>query len=1136
MPYALLHFVRAMLAAALVIVFVPPLTVEAGARDKAEQQTKRIAVGPVSIQVPANWRLREGPAADNPHLDAPSKQPGLGPSVAISVGEMSEDQEQQASQEIKRETRVVAGAPRDVVYWRWEEDDVTGVTVQLDDVVPGKSYKVMGWSPADTWAQDFATILGIVDSLEVAGHVTDADQSEAGTDSVPGAEPPLGPVRRYDFGNKFAVSNGPSIAYTLKFDRPVIVRAIQTYHWNNGRGARPGTIGLKDGEGTLFGPWPATGTPGQDGVPNAYWRAEPRVRLEPGTYTIVTSNDRTWSTNREADGRGFFVMEWQEILDTPPSGGVSAKDTAPQEPKTSAEAVSDKPISSGEKKPTSVAVDGGTAKQGASDRVLFSGALEPLWQKLAVAGGNFDTFAKIEKGTLVVAVPPSNSWGKTGLWSAEPVADVPAAGSRSTSELTFQFDSARTSSYVVALGAKNDMEEWSAHDIRASWVRSEDGASATLALHVRQALAMSVKLGPDAPDKLTLTIAPDQSVRVSVPNGAHVEAMLPEGLAAKVLRIYVLAHSPGPNLPAAMALRSIVLSHPNFAVASQGVIFDGSLGGAWQALSNAGGDFNRFAKLENGALLIDVPAGNAWGKTGIWSRAPLVFAKRKGATSERETLRFVFDPAQTTSFVIALGDKDTLDEWSSHTVSFSWSRSLDGTSGTAVVNLRQQPVAGGATGPEAPGQIEVTVDASGLATFLLPGGRRFEAVVPEGIPAIGLRIYALAHAPGAGNPAKMALKQIMRTLAEVPENPLPVVYPDTRTTIPLFNGSLGTDWAPLSADGGDFSKHGRADASGVTIDVPEKNGWGRAGIASRRPAVWLRSFHADASVTIDFNIDPKATSGFRLVVHPGNSNAAAATFEWRLKKDGSGAVAEFAANPCDAAEVWRADTSAAGPSQVTFILTSGQVALRIDGQEKVSRNWPAARDGVGLKVMASASAVEAEAAVRFKLTSIDVKRTEGVSPQEPKPAEGVAPLAATVLFDGKSLAGWEPASVGGAEFVKHAKAGNGFLLVEVPAGQYSWGRVGLLSEGPVARRDERIDITAMLLKFKLDRAATSGIGVIFSYEKVADMWPRRLSTVTLIKSTQGRDAGHYVLSVEGTNGGFSRAAPCGWVEKSWTER
>ncbi len=105
-------------------------------------------------------------------------------------------------------------------------------------------------------------------------------------------------------GNTFAVMNGPSSPTTVTFDSPVTVTTVETYHYFNG-GNLPGTIGLLHSDGTLYGPWQATGRDGQGGVLNAYWTAAANMQIPAGTYTVIDSDPATWSYNAQSGGAGI---------------------------------------------------------------------------------------------------------------------------------------------------------------------------------------------------------------------------------------------------------------------------------------------------------------------------------------------------------------------------------------------------------------------------------------------------------------------------------------------------------------------------------------------------------------------------------------------------------------------------------------------------------------------------------------------------------------------------------------------------------------------------------------------------------------------------------------------------------------
>jgi hypothetical protein len=123
----------------------------------------------------------------------------------------------------------------------------------------------------------------------------------------------------FDNTNTGGVYNSPARATVFTLREPHVITLIQNYHWNDGRGAAPGTIALRGSDGRTYGPWKATGSPGQGGVPNAYWNVSPNATLPAGTYMVVDSNPATWAQNSESGGAGHTRIEGYPV-----SGAASA--------------------------------------------------------------------------------------------------------------------------------------------------------------------------------------------------------------------------------------------------------------------------------------------------------------------------------------------------------------------------------------------------------------------------------------------------------------------------------------------------------------------------------------------------------------------------------------------------------------------------------------------------------------------------------------------------------------------------------------------------------------------------------------------------------------------------------------------
>jgi hypothetical protein len=113
----------------------------------------------------------------------------------------------------------------------------------------------------------------------------------------------------FDNGNIYLVYNKPVKPTSFLIDKPVLVTSITNYHWNNGTGQLPGTITLMDQNGRRYGPYQCSGSPGQGGVPNAYWRCDPDLLLQPGMYMIIDSDATTWSQNPQSEGSGICGIQ-----------------------------------------------------------------------------------------------------------------------------------------------------------------------------------------------------------------------------------------------------------------------------------------------------------------------------------------------------------------------------------------------------------------------------------------------------------------------------------------------------------------------------------------------------------------------------------------------------------------------------------------------------------------------------------------------------------------------------------------------------------------------------------------------------------------------------------------------------------
>jgi len=147
----------------------------------------------------------------------------------------------------------------------------------------------------------------------------EATPSAGGPPIQSGSKVNVAPIPGVGTVDQALAGGTPSPAITL--GQAGMLSLLQTYHWNEGRGAVPGTLGLVDAQGRRYGPWPATGVPGPGGIANVYWSARPMIALPAGTYAVVDSDPASWTPNPQNGGRGYSHHEVETL---PTTGGATS--------------------------------------------------------------------------------------------------------------------------------------------------------------------------------------------------------------------------------------------------------------------------------------------------------------------------------------------------------------------------------------------------------------------------------------------------------------------------------------------------------------------------------------------------------------------------------------------------------------------------------------------------------------------------------------------------------------------------------------------------------------------------------------------------------------------------------------------
>jgi hypothetical protein len=91
-------------------------------------------------------------------------------------------------------------------------------------------------------------------------------------------------------------ANNPSFPCAFVITEPMMVTKIMDYHINNGKGAKPGMIGLQEHGGTWYGSWHAYGQSVNE-IPNAIWVVTPNFEIPAGSYQVRDNETSTLSAD-----------------------------------------------------------------------------------------------------------------------------------------------------------------------------------------------------------------------------------------------------------------------------------------------------------------------------------------------------------------------------------------------------------------------------------------------------------------------------------------------------------------------------------------------------------------------------------------------------------------------------------------------------------------------------------------------------------------------------------------------------------------------------------------------------------------------------------------------------------------------
>lgn len=114
----------------------------------------------------------------------------------------------------------------------------------------------------------------------------------------------------YENNSIQGVSDNPGSPTTIVISEPHMITGIFTYHWNAQSSGYIGqTIRLQHSDGTVYGPWDVSAANGSGGKPNVNWFTFPNEVLKPGTYTLIDSDNATWSWAYDTNNKGICIVK-----------------------------------------------------------------------------------------------------------------------------------------------------------------------------------------------------------------------------------------------------------------------------------------------------------------------------------------------------------------------------------------------------------------------------------------------------------------------------------------------------------------------------------------------------------------------------------------------------------------------------------------------------------------------------------------------------------------------------------------------------------------------------------------------------------------------------------------------------------
>ncbi|MBM9519211.1 hypothetical protein JWG39_05175 [Desulforhopalus vacuolatus] len=574
------------------------------------------------------------------------------------------------------------------------------------------------------------------------------------------------------------------------------------------------------------------------------------------------------------------------------------------------------------------------------------------------------------------------------------------------------------------------------------------------------------------------------------------------------------------------------------------ILFDGKLEDQWLELSASGGNYSEFAQIKNNALVVDVPEGNSWGKTGIRSRNELFTFPDKNK-AEAIKLTFDIDVKESSDFVYAVipGNWDGNLEWRSHFIRLQANKNKDGKTVTLSLIIRKSEKMKAIVNIEQIARLNVIIRSDNIVEVTDKNDSNvLQAIISgnENVYKYGYKISALTHANESNLPAKLMLKKIsLEKVKYIKQTDTSILSNITGKTI-LFDGKLmGHQWIRYKESRDDYDKTVRLADGALLVDVPEDSGYANVGIESSHPLIWLDAFGEGSEREVVFDFLPDETTGFAIalsyrdnhfIVKWVKDSACDTALLQIYVSENLGLIGNWNSSYTP---VWEQKLTAKAPSRVKLALTPEGVHLSGDNLPEHLQYWKFLKANAGYKIYAYSFPLLPDKAVKMALKQISLHKNKLVPAAQIEAVENVEPLPVKTFFDGSKVQDWTftPWQIYKEPVTACHLDEKGFSVFDVPTDTPLDG-CDIHTTEPLITIDERIDTTSYKVTAEFDAKTTKNFQVVIT-PHTRSKWNKYYEACYVQLFQNKHSENIFSLNCGGNKNYWQRTVSDEWLTSEW---